>query len=104
MPTSEEETLAHLTDLRLLETVMNQGLKPIKYGCIYFHRIRPGMRGSHTLNYLRKYAITTGQGLVVVDPNDLEREDLLLKRYEAEYSGHVPPELITVIVGGVTND
>lgn len=94
---SEGEVLVHLTDLSALETIMEQGLKPIKYGCIYFHRIRPGIKGSHNLDYMKSYARATGQGLLVVDPNDLDQGDLLLRRYEAEYSNHISPELITVV-------
>jgi hypothetical protein len=96
------ELLAHLTDASNDERIRAEGLKieghykhvPV----IYFHRLRP-IRGSHTLDYLRRYAGVSDQIVVVVDPGTLDRDKLTLTRFEATYASDIPPELIRIYGG-----
>ena len=89
------EVLVHLFEIGYLENVRAYGLRPRKYSRLYFHRIRP-IRGSHTLEYLRRYSKVSGLALAIVNPNNLDQDKLLKTRYEATYEGEVPPELVEI--------
>jgi len=94
------ELLAHLTRSANESSIRTHGLlakqEHSTYGnVVYFHRL--GLKYSHTLDYLTRYARVSDLIVVVVDPELLDKSKLMkLRGEEAVYFDDVPPELLEI--------